>query len=98
VQGQNLAGGHPALIAEQLGQVAHAPPRRHIAERLPKDVAVPGRRPRQPEQQLHGRSLARAVRAEEAEDLAATHRHRQAGEGYGPPEVLTELVSLDGRG
>ena len=78
VEGKDLARGHPALVAEQLGQIPDPAPRPYVAERRPQDRAAAGRRARQAQQQLHGRRLAGAVRAEEAEDLAAADGHRQA--------------------
>ena len=44
------------------------------------------------------RGLAGPVRAEEAEDLALVHGQRDPVDGLEGPEVLAELVQLDGRG
>ena len=93
---EHLARRHPALVAEQLGQVADPAPRRDVAERRPQHAPLAGSRARQAEQQLDGRRLAGAVRAQEAEDLAARHGHRQPGQGDDPPEFLAQLASLDG--
>ena len=42
-----------------------------------------------------GGGLARAVRSEEAEDLAAPHGERNAGDGLERAEALLEVVHLD---
>ena len=74
--------GHPRVQAALLGQVAPRPAR-HLADR----PAVPADRPvvgdHDPEADPHRRRLARAVGAEEAEDLAAADLEGQAVEGVG---------------
>ncbi len=45
MQREDFARGHPALVSEQLGQIADAPPRGNIAERRPHDASIPRRRP-----------------------------------------------------
>ena len=95
--GQHLPGPHPRLIAEQLGEVADPSPRRQIAERRAEDPAAAAARAGQAEQQLDDRRLARAVRAEQAEDLAALDGHRQAVEGAHASVLLGEVDRLDRR-
>ena len=80
MQDQHLAGGQPALEAEQLGQVADLPPGLPVPGRRAQHHGLAAGRPGQAEQQLDRRGLARPVRAEEPEDLAALDGHRQPGE------------------
>ena len=97
VQRQHLPGPHPRLIAEQLGEVADPSPRRQVAERRAEDAAAAAARAGQAEQQLDDRRLARAVRAEQAEHLAALDGHRQAVEGAHASVLLGEVDRLDRR-
>ena len=98
VEREHLAGAQPRLVAEQLGQVADAPARLPVAERCAEHgAAVAGGRPGETEQQLDRGGLARAVRPEEAEHLAALDAHRQPGQGRRPPVALDQVDRLDRR-
>ena len=85
---------HPRVEPALLGQVA---PRaaRHLADRpaVPADRTVVG--DDDPEADPHRRRLARAVGAEEAEDLAATDLEGQAVEGRRAAEALGDVVDLE---
>jgi hypothetical protein len=78
----------------KFGQVAT----RRRASRSPsgaEEAALPAARASQAEEELHGRRLAGAVGAEEAEDLAGPDRHRQVGEGLDAPVALAEAGDVD---
>ncbi len=96
VELQHLAGGQPRLVAEQLGQVADATPRRAVAERPAEDRPVALGRPREAEQQLDRRRLAGAVRAEQAEHLAAVDAQVEGIEGDRRAVGLAEAADVDG--
>ena len=85
----------PGLVAEQLGQVADLAPRRSIAERRPEHGPAATGRPGQPEQQLHGRGLARAVGPEETEDLARLDAQGQVDQRIGAAVALGQPVGVD---
>ena len=97
VEGEHLTGVEPRLVAEQLGQVADPAPR---VARSPS--GAPSTRPDargragEPEQELDRGRLARAVRAEEADQLAATDAQVEAVERGRPTERLDDAVELDG--
>ena len=82
---------HPRVEAALLGQVAPRPARQ-VGGRsaLPADLARI--RPDDAEADPHGRGLARPVRAEEAEDLAAPDVECQGVEGRGRAEPLRDVV------
>ena len=66
----------------------------HVPRRMAEDLDVPLGRVQQAEQQLDGGGLAGAVRAEQAEDLAAPHLeiHVVHRARLGPaPEILEDL-------
>ena len=77
---------------------------REITERAPREVgrrdAIPADlafvRAQDPEADPHGRRLARAVRAKEAEDPALGHAEGEPIERHGPPEPLRDAVDLEG--
>src|SRR3989475_5692354 len=96
VEREDLARAQPRLITEQLGQVADATERVAIADRRAEDLSVTRRRRRQPEQQLHRRRLAGAVRSEESEDVAARNGHRQPGERDDAAVSLGQLLRAYG--
>src|SRR5215469_13414640 len=98
VQDQHLACGQPALEAEQLRQVADPLAGLQVPGGRAQDHGLAAGRPDQAEQQLDRGGLARAVRAEEAEDLAALDGHRQARERYRAAVTLAQLDRVDGRG
>src|SRR5258708_26506450 len=97
VQGQYLASGQPALIAEQLGQVAEVTPGLQVSDRTAEQPPLPRARLQKPEQQLHGSRLARTVGTQEAEDLAPRDRHRKPGQRDLLAELLGQLDGLDRR-
>ena len=86
---------HPRVEAALLGQVAPRRPRQR-----PAVGAAPGHRPgvgrEHAEDDPHRRRLAGAVRAEEAEHLAAGDLEREAVERDDVAEALVETV--DGQG
>ena len=96
VQDQVLADGQLAVERERLRHVAEVLAHLHAArlDRAAEQRRRPLRGRQQPGQHLHGRRLAAAVGAEEAEDLAALDRQRDvvdggegrrsAGSGRGP--------------
>ncbi len=104
---RRLEAGEPRVEVEYLaaGQVGVEPGvlRQEadvLAERALRHVAAqhPGLaagRPDQPHQQLEGRRLAGAVRTDEAEDLAAAHRERQAVEHALAPHSEARAEVLD---
>jgi hypothetical protein len=51
-----------------------------------------------PETDAHGRRLARAVGAEEAEDAATRHLEGEVIEGDGLREALRDVIDLQGHG
>ncbi len=59
VEGQDLAGAQPGLVAEQLGQVADPRASQPVAERRPEDAPGPAGRAGQAEHELDRRGLAR---------------------------------------
>ena len=98
VQGQVLAHAQLAVERERL---------RHVAEVLANlhasgfDGAAEERRGpfggrQEPGQHLHGRGLAAAVGAEEAEDLAALDRQRDVVDGGEAAEAARQAVGFDG--
>ncbi len=95
VEGQHLARGQPGLVAEQLGQIAHAASRLAVADRAAEDLARPCRRPREPEEELDRRGLAGAVGTEEAEHLARVDAEVEVVEGDGPAVDLAQAMGLD---
>ena len=98
VQHQDLVGREPGLVAEQLGEVADAPARLAVPDRSPEHLAVARGPPRQPEEQLDGGGLARAVRPEEAEHLAGLDAQVERLEPDGVPVHLAQALGLDGGG
>ena len=80
---QDFAGMEPRLVAELLGQVADGRPRPAVAQRRAEDLARAGARSHEAEQQLDGRGLAGAVRAEQADQLAASDGQAEPVEGDG---------------
>ena len=91
VQAEHLGGAQPALVAEELGQIAHAAAGLAVARRTAEHPRLAAGRAAESEEQLHRGGLAAAVRSEESEHLAAGHDHREAGERDRRPVVLGEL-------
>ena len=61
----------------------------------PRTRPEPGARSREAEQQLDGRRLAGAVRAEQTDQLAASDGQAEAVEGGRPPVRLGDAVEVD---
>ena len=97
VEVEDLAGPQPGLVAEELGEVADPPPDGAVAERRAEDRPGPRRRRGQPEQQLDGRRLARAVGPEEADELAAADGQVDAVEGDRASRSAWDVAELDHR-
>ena len=95
-----LAAGQAGPQRDIAGDVGQAPVQpRGLAPRVGAeqfDVTAGG--PDQPEQDADGGGLARAVGAEEAMDLARTHREVEAVEGADLPEGLGEVLDADDGG
>src|SRR5438552_11519237 len=70
VQPEHLPCLHPALVAEQLGQVAEAPAGLQVANRRAQHPSLPGRWQRKANQELYRRGLAGAVGPEEPKTSA----------------------------
>jgi hypothetical protein len=66
---QQRVAGEPVVKAEVFWQIADAPPSFRVTRRFAEEARVPARRFDQTEQDLDGRGFARAVWAQEAEDL-----------------------------
>ena len=95
-----LARGHPGVEAQVAREVAEAPAGLDAVTPCvkPQYRGAPARRPDQIEQQPDGRTLARAVRAEVAEDLAALHAQVEVRERMDILAVrLRQAVRLDRR-
>ena len=90
---------HVAVERDVLGQVADPAP--HL-ERLLEHVEAghpggPARGRHEAGEDPHGRRLAGAVRAEEADDLALLHGERHVLDGRNGSVVLGEAIDLDHR-
>ena len=68
----------------------------HVADPVAEDPGGTGGRAEQPEQQTDGGRLARAVRAEETEDLAGRHREGQVVHREGGREALAQVLHAHG--
>ena len=77
---EQFLGRQVVVEVRVLGKVADAPPTVEIADGPAEDLGAAGGREDQLHQQLERGGLARAVRAEKAEDLAGLDRERQAVE------------------
>ena len=85
---------HPRVEPALLGHVPEAQPRVAIDDRaLPAHLAAVG--PGQPEDAAHGGRLARAVRAEEADDPARVGAERGAVERDHRPVAFGEIDDLE---
>ena len=87
--GEQLAAGEPGVEPGGAGQKPEAAPHleRVVGHVEPRDPRPPGGRDQHPGQDAQGRGLAGAVRTEQAVDLAAADRERQAGDRGGRPEA-----------
>src|ERR1700730_5712995 len=97
MQPEHLACLHPALVAEQLGQIAQAPPGLQVADRRPKHPSLSRSRSGQTNEELYRRSFPGTVWSEETKDLGATHAHRQAAERDRLAVALGEVLGVDGK-
>ena len=98
VETEHLVGREPGLVPEQLGQVADPAARLAVPDPTTEHRPLARRRPRQAEQQLDRRRLARPVGAEEAEHLAGLDVQVERVERHGPAVDLAQRVGLDGGG
>ena len=95
VEVQELLAGHPGLEPELLGQKAELRAHRRVGGRAPEHARLAARGQHQPEQHLDGGAFARAVGAEEPEDLALAHGEAQAVHHRPAPVLLAQLARLD---
>src|SRR2546430_4697943 len=78
MQPEKLGGREPVVKAEVLGQEADLAAGLDVSNRMAEEQGVPGGRRHQAEQHFDRGALARSIRAQEPEDLTATHLERQA--------------------
>ena len=97
MQVQDLPRPEPRLVAEQLGQIADPLPHDPVPEGGAQHPPGAGARPGETEKQLDGRRLARAVRPEQAHQLAAPDGEIQAVERHRPAVTLDDALELDDR-
>ncbi len=97
VQFEHLSRPEPGLVPEQFRQVADIATCRPVAERRPEHGPAATGRAGQPEQQFHGRGLARAVGPEEPEDLARLDAQGQVDQCVGAAVALGQPVGVDDR-
>jgi hypothetical protein len=95
VKGENFACGKPALVAEELRQVADVAPGLQVPDRAAQEPGLTGGRLEEPQQQFHRRRLAGSVRSEKPEHLTTRHGHREPGQGDGPAELLRQADGLN---
>ena len=95
VQAEDLAGGQPRLIPEQLRQVADAPASLAVPQRPAEDGPAPARGSGEPQEQLHGSRLAGAIGSEEAEDLGLADAQVKAVERDGVAVGLAQAMGFD---
>ncbi len=95
MQAQDFPRLHPALVAEQLGEVAETAPGLEVAQGCPEHPALAGRGPGQANQQFDGGRLAGAVGPQEAEHLGTPDTHRQAGERDRLPIALRQVLCMN---
>jgi len=97
VQAEDFLGPQPRLVAEKLRQVADSPAHLEVTDASPEDAPLAAGRAREAEQELDRRGLARTVGPEEAENLAPTDGHREAGKRFDATIALPEVRDLDRR-
>jgi hypothetical protein len=97
VEPEHLVRGVPAGKAEKLGQVSERAPSRRRACGSTANLRLPPRRPDQPARDLDGRRLPGAVRAEDADELAALHLEGDAVERSDAAVPLRDVVCTQGR-
>ena len=101
VEVERLLGVEELVEVALLGQVADALVLPHVGGLAPEDERLARRGENEPQQQLERRRLARAVRAEEAENFAAADFEVERLEGHllaSTPEIpvgLREVAGLD---
>src|SRR5258706_1429408 len=96
VEAEQLAPLQPLVEGEVLGQVAHTRARAGVAQTGPQEPPIPRRGADEPEQHLHGRGLARAVGAQEAEDLTPRDGQGEVPDRDLGAELLPERARLEG--
>jgi hypothetical protein len=100
-QPQELAPGQELVEVGVLGQEADVLAERGLAHVAPEHLRAAAARADQGEQDLQRGGLARAVRADEAEDLALAHaeadalEHALLAHAEAGPVVLDEALDLD---
>jgi hypothetical protein len=97
VEGKDFARVEPRLVAEQLGQVPDGGARPAVAQRRAEDLPGAGARAYEPEEQLDGRRLARAVGAEQTDQLAAADGQAETFERRGLAVGLRDILEVDRR-
>ena len=97
MKAEHLPGGQQGLEAKQLGEIPDLTPRLAVPERGTEHERFASGGPREPEQELHDRRLSCPVGTEEAEDLSASHRHRQCVHSDRVAEAFAEAHGVDGR-
>ena len=95
MQLEDLIGGQPGLVPEELGQVADLRADGSVAEGSPKDAARAPGGSGQAQQQLDRGRLARTVRPEETDELAAPDGQAEPVEGGRAAKGLDDPVELD---
>ena len=98
VQDEQLVGRRPAREAEQLGQVAERAARRRAARARPAHLGAPAARAHEPAGDLHERRLARAVGAEQSDDLALADLEVHAAQRVRRAVALGQSGDGEGRG
>ena len=93
VQLEHLVRARPAGKAEQLREVPERAPRRRRARRGAADLRAAARRPHEAARDLDERGLPRAVRPEQAEELAVTDLELDARERLRAPVPLLERAN-----
>ena len=96
MQREDFTGGQPGLVPEELGQVADLRADGSVAEGSSKDAARAPGGSGQAQQQLDRRRLARTVRPEETDELAAPDGQAEPVEGGRAAKGLDDPVELDG--
>ena len=89
---QDLVGRVPARETKELGEVAELRPRSARAGASARDLRAAARGAHQPDCDLHERRLARAVGAEQPDELSLLHGQIDALERLHGPVALLERV------
>ena len=96
MQLEHLVGRVPAGEAEELREVAERRARRTRAGPRARDLGLAGSRPDEPDRDLDERRLARAVRAEQADELALADLQIDPRECLGRPVALRKPADCEG--